>query len=292
MTSTPNKKQHPWQKARNTGSPDKFCAETPCLMGIVNVTPDSFSDGGSFLDSSKAINHGKRLIDEGAMILDIGGESTRPGAAPVSQEEELNRVLPVIEGLSDICAQKGALLSIDTRHTGVMSEAIKAGANFVNDVNALRDEGAIDVVAGHDIPVCLMHMQGTPETMQESPTYDNIIDEVFAYLSNRITECVKRGLRKENIVADIGIGFGKTLDHNIELLKNIAVFHQLDVTLLVGTSRKSFISKIDTYAMQPEDRLGGSLVTVLDAAHKGVQIVRVHDVAQTRQALLMAKALR
>ncbi len=261
-------------------------------MGIINITPDSFSDGGKFFEANKAIDHGKTLIENGADILDIGGESTRPGASPVSLQEETDRVLPVIEGLRDICAEKDVLLSVDTRHTEVMREAIKSGATFINDVNALKDKGAIDLIATKGIPVCLMHMQGSPETMQKNPKYDNIIDEVFAFLSSRIKDCVAGGIKKENIVADIGIGFGKTLEHNIELLQNIAVFHQLGVPLLLGTSRKSFISKLDKFVTAPEDRLGGSIATVLDAASKGVQIFRVHDVTETRQALLIAKALR
>ena len=250
------------------------------IMGIVNVTPDSFSDGGQYLNVERAVAHALRLDAEGADILDIGGESTRPGATPISHQEELDRVIPVIEALTQ---KTNKTISIDTRHTSVMTEAVKAGARFINDVNALCDNGALALAAKYNVPVCLMHMQKQPENMQDEPSYSDIVTEVFAFLEQRISACVEAGIDKKKIVVDVGIGFGKTLDHNLALLKNIERFHALNVPILLGTSRKRFIGEISGQENASE-RLGGSISSALYGRQHGVKMFRVHDVAQTQQA--------
>ena len=253
----------------------------PLVMGIVNVTPDSFSDGGNYADPQRAIEHGRKLIGEGANILDIGGESTRPGAAPVSLTEELDRVLLVIEGLRGT----GIPISIDTRHAEVMKAALAAGANIINDVTALEGEAAsMDVAAGTDAPVILMHMQGEPGTMQEDPRYDDVVLDIFDYLNGRIEACEAAGIPRSRLVIDPGIGFGKTPAQNLDLLESLAVFHATGAPVLLGASRKRFISTIDRRA-GVTDRLGGSLAAALAGAASGAQIVRVHDVKETVQAL-------
>lgn len=259
----------------------------PIIMGVVNVTPDSFSDGGEFLDPQKAIDHGHKLIEEGADILDLGGESTRPGAEPVGHQEEMDRVLPVIEGLKD----EKALISIDTRHTDVMREALKAGAGMINDVNALRDEGAVELAAKAGVPVCLMHMQGNPETMQKNPQYQDVIEDVYKFLKDRVQACLDAGMDQKNIIIDPGIGFGKTLDQNLILLKNIKKFSSIHSPILLGTSRKSFIQKIDCTA-EVQDRLPGSLASLLWGYQNGAQLFRVHDVKETAQALKVFAAIQ
>lgn len=252
----------------------------PLIMGVVNATPDSFSDGGQFDTAEKAIAHGLTLIEEGADILDIGGESTRPNAETVTIDEELRRVIPVIEGLKN----KGALLSIDTRNAVTMREALKAGAGLVNDVTALTwDRDALSVVANNNCRVCLMHMQGSPQTMQRNPTYDDVVKDVYDYLEDRIRVCVQAGIAKERLMVDVGIGFGKTLEHNIALFQNLSRFHDLGVDVLLGASRKSFIEKICERPVSPKDRLAGSLAGVSAAYDAKVQVVRVHDVAETQQ---------
>jgi len=256
----------------------------PLLMGIVNVTPDSFSDGGKYFDHEKAIAHGLKLIEEGADILDIGGESTRPGADGVSIEEEIRRVVPVVEALS----KTGKLISIDTRHAPTMQAAVEAGAGFLNDIFALQSKGSIEVAVKSGAFVCLMHMQGEPGTMQDNPVYTDVVSEVFAFLKTRIGACEKAGISKEKIYADVGIGFGKTLEHNLALLRNLDKFNGLGVKLLLGASRKAFIEKITGVA---GDRLGGSVASAIWGASKGVHIMRVHDVAETRQALDVWSAL-
>lgn len=262
-------------------SPDK-----PIIMGVVNVTPDSFSDGGQFLDPQKAIDHGHDLIEQGAHILDIGGESTRPGAESVSLQEEQDRILPVIEALSNV-----AFISVDTRHSDTMRCAIKAGAKMVNDVNALRDDGAVTICAEAGVFVCLMHMMETPKTMQVAPHYDDVVLEVSQFLIRRAKHCITGGVAGEKICIDPGIGFGKTLDHNLSLLKNIKTIQDSGFSVLLGTSRKSFIEK----AMQrynhkscPADqRLAGSLASVLWGLSQGVTFFRVHDVKETQQAITL-----
>lgn len=256
-------------------------------MGIVNVTPDSFSDGGAFLDSAAAIEQGKKQAAQGASMLDIGGESTRPGAAPVSPGEEQKRILPVIEALKDF----GVLLSVDTRHASTMEAAIAAGAGMVNDITALTgDPDSLRVVADSGAYVCLMHMQGTPQSMQRNPQYGDVVEEVFMFLKKRVETCVNAGIDPSRIVVDPGIGFGKTVEHNLSLLKNLARFHDLGMPLLLGASRKSFIAWLSRNEA-PEDRLAGSLAVAIEAARQGAHILRVHDVAATRQALDVWHAL-
>ncbi len=264
----------------------------PVLMGVLNVTPDSFSDGGDFEDPQAAIDHGLSLIEEGAQILDIGGESTRPGSVPVNEQVEINRIMPVIEGLRSSAVKSRCLISVDTRRAKVMTESLNAGANFINDISALSDDSeSMSVILRHHVPVCLMHKQGQPESMQEKPFYNNVLEEVVEYLDNRINALVDAGLPKSFIIADPGIGFGKTVDHNVDLLRGLEVFQKLSVPLLVGTSRKSFITNLDRQA-SVRDRLGGSLASVLHALDCGAKILRVHDIAATRQAIAVWQALR
>lgn len=261
----------------------------PVLMGVVNVTPDSFSDGGAYLDASAAIEHGLKLWDEGADILDVGGESTRPGAVAVSVEEELARILPVIEGIK--AKQPQAVISVDTRHAATMRSAIAVGADIINDVSALtHDKGAIEIVKETQIPVMLMHMQGTPENMQDRPHYDDVVSDVYAYLESRVQVCEAVGLKRHQIICDPGIGFGKTLEDNLKILKNLDKFHDLSCAILLGASRKSFIEKIvpNTPA---DERLAGSIAAAIKGFEQGVQYFRVHDVKETRQAFEVWEAI-
>lgn len=255
--------------------------DRPRLMGVVNVTPDSFSDGGRYLATDAAVAHGLRLEAEGADILDIGGESTRPDAEPLGIEDECQRVLPVIEGL----ARRALVpLSIDTRNAEVMRRAAQSGARIINDVSALaHDPQSLEVAAASGLPVVLMHAQGDPRTMQRNPVYDDVVLDVYDALEVRIEACEKAGIPRERLIVDPGIGFGKTLAHNLALLGALSIFHGLGCTVLLGASRKSFIGKL-TGALA-DDRLPGSLAAALLGAVQGVQIVRVHDVAATRQAL-------
>lgn len=262
--------------------------DRPRLMGIVNVTPDSFSDGGQFQAAGAAIAHGLRLAEEGADILDIGGESTRPGAETVSVQEELDRVIPVIEGLA---GRTDVPLSIDTRKPEVMQAAIRAGAAMINDVSALTFwDGSLETAASLQVPVILMHAQGTPQTMQAAPHYDDVVGEVMAFLKARLEACIAAGMAKSGLVIDPGIGFGKTLDHNLTLLAHLGRFHELGVPILVGASRKSFIHAL-AGVPAAEARLPGSLAAGLAAVAAGVQLLRVHDVAATRQALTVWQAI-
>lgn len=264
-----------------------FGGPAPVLMGIVNVTPDSFSDGGQFFDPQKAIAHGKKLVAEGATILDIGGESTRPGASPVSSAEEIARVVPVIEGLKGC----GAMISIDTRHAATMRAAIAAGAGMVNDVTALtHDPESLSVVVESGVYVCLMHMKGEPQTMQDVPIYGDVVAEVSAYLRDRVAACAAAGVNRKQMVVDPGIGFGKTLDHNINLLKNLDKIADPGIPVLLGASRKRFIESLCP-GTGAQDRLPGSLATVLAGWQQGVRAFRVHDVAETAQALAVFRAL-
>ena len=251
------------------------------LMGIVNVTPDSFSDGGLWFQPDAAIQRGEALVEAGAQVLDVGGESTRPGAAPVPAEEELRRVIPVVRGL----ARFGAAVSVDTRNAAVMEAALAEGAKIINDVSALtHDSRSLEVAAKSGAPVILMHMQGTPETMQKNPRYENAALDVFDYLESRIGTCEKAGIGRGRIVVDPGIGFGKTREHNAEILKNIGLYQGLGCAVMIGVSRKSFIAGT-AGGETPEQRLPGSLAAGLAAVARGVQMLRVHDVAETRQAL-------
>jgi dihydropteroate synthase len=251
------------------------------IMGVINVTPDSFSDGGEVFARDDAIARGKAMVTAGVDILDIGGESTRPGSQEVSVDEELRRVLPVIEGLVD----SGVPLSIDTRHAEIMDQAIAAGAHIINDITALTgDLDALQVAARRGCPVVLMHMQGEPGTMQKQPTYADAPKEIYDYLQGRIEACQKAGIEKSRIAVDPGIGFGKTVTHNLEILNRISELHELGCAVVLGVSRKRFIGAI-TGAEHPQERVPGSLAAMVHARINGVQIFRVHDVAETRQAL-------
>jgi dihydropteroate synthase len=253
-------------------------------MGVVNVTPDSFSDGGRFLDPAAAIDHARQLAKDGADIIDIGGESTRPGAAAVPEEEELRRILPVLEKISDLC------VSVDTRRPGVMREVLKAGASMINDVDALSAQGARETVAAADCAVCLMHKKGEPATMQRDPHYDDLLGEVKLFLKQRIEEAKAAGIAAERIVVDPGFGFGKTAQHNLELLRRFREFEDLGVPLLAGLSRKSTLGKITGRAL--DERLAGSLAMALLALQGGATILRVHDVKETRDVIAVWEAYK
>jgi dihydropteroate synthase len=260
---------------------------TPLIMGVVNVTPDSFSDGGQFLDPDAAIEHGLRLADEGADILDIGGESTRPGAEPVSEDEELRRVLPVIEGL----ARDGdARISVDTMKLPVARAALGAGATLVNDVSAFRFQPEMaELVAEADAGCCLMHMLGKPRTMQEDPRYDDVVSEVKAFLEERLAFAVSAGIDEERVWLDPGIGFGKTVEHNLELLRRLDEIVAIGRPVVVGTSRKSFLGKL-AGGRDEGERLPGTIATNVLALERGASVFRVHDVAQNADALAVAAA--
>jgi dihydropteroate synthase len=258
----------------------------PLVMGVVNVTPDSFSDGGLHIDLERAVAHARQLVAEGADILDIGGESTRPGAAPVSLEVERRRVLPVLEAL----AGGGVPVSVDTRKPALMREAIAAGAAMVNDVTALSASGALEAVAQAPVAVCLMHMQGDPGTMQANPSYRNVVGEVRDYLAGRIAAAEAAGIGRDRIVADPGFGFGKTLEHNLALLRSLGEFRSLGVALLAGLSRKAMLGKLT--GREPHDRVHASVAAALLAVQNGAHIVRVHDVAATRDALAVWNAVK
>jgi len=262
-----------------------FTMSRPLVMGIVNVTPDSFSDGGRHLQRDAALAYAHQLIAEGADILDIGGESTRPGAQPVSIQEELDRVLPIIEGL------RGAPLpiSIDTFKPVVMQAAIAAGAQMVNDIDALQDVAAMQAVAASNVAVCLMHKRGNPQTMQEQPLYQNVVDEVGAFLCVRIAAAEAAGIQRERIVIDPGFGFGKTLAHNLALLRELKKLTELGVPVLAGLSRKSMLGAIT--GQDVEHRVHASVAAALLAAQRGAKIVRVHDVRATADALKIWNAV-
>jgi len=256
-------------------------------MGILNVTPDSFSDGGKFNVTERAIARGMEMIAQGAEIIDIGGESTRPGSDPVDVSVEINRILPVVKGL----AGKGALISVDTRNSATMHEALLNGAEMINDISALTyDPKAIDIIRKFKPHVCLMHMQGDPKSMQLNPRYQDVLMDVSGFLKQRIDACLAVGLDRSMILVDPGIGFGKTLEHNLNLMKNIDKLHDLGVRVMIGASRKSFIEKLCPGA-GVNDRLPGSLAAVLWARSRGVSVFRVHDVAETVQALAVWGAM-
>ena len=258
----------------------------PRVMGIVNVTPDSFSDGGRYVSTQKAVSHALQLVEEGADILDIGGESTRPGAAPVPLQEELDSVMPVLESL---VKQVNIPISIDTYKPQVMRAAIAAGASMVNDVRALQEEGALAAVANSDVAVCLMHMQGTPQTMQEHPHYDDVVHEVTSFLTARLQACLDAGIRVSRIVLDPGFGFGKTREHNILLARELGVFCALGQPVLVGLSRKSVLGQVT--GNDVDARLHASVAAAVISAMKGAKILRVHDVAATKEALKIVSAI-
>lgn len=256
----------------------------PKLMGVVNVTPDSFSDGGLFLEPEAAIAHGEQLVRDGAEMLDVGGESTRPGAEPVSPEEELARTQPVVADLEGL----GCVVSIDTSKLAVAEAALAAGAEIVNDVTALRgDPEMAALCAERGATVVLMHMPGSPRTMQDDPRYDDVVDAVKGFLAERIEAAVAAGIEEERIWLDPGIGFGKTLEHNLELLRRLGELRELGRPLVVGTSRKSFIGRIDGSGV--DDRLGGTIASSVLAVAEGAEVLRVHDVREVSQALRIAE---
>ena len=265
---------------------EKIRAGHWAVMGILNVTPDSFSDGGRFNRADSALNHALQMEKDGASVIDIGGESTRPGAVPVPLDEELDRVIPVIE---KIRANSDVAISIDTSKPELMRTAIEAGASMVNDVNALQAEGAIEVCNALDVPVCLMHKQGTPQTMQDRPQYDDVVDEVKQYLQLRAQRCIEAGISKENIVIDPGFGFGKTLENNLSLLKEVQQFCALEYPVLVGVSRKSMFGML--LGREVDQRLIGSVSAAVLAYQKGARFFRVHDVAETCDALKLCEAV-
>ncbi|MBC6443958.1 MAG: dihydropteroate synthase [Alphaproteobacteria bacterium GM202ARS2] len=260
----------------------------PFIMGIVNVTPDSFSDGGLYMDAERAVAHALQLQREGAHIIDIGGESTRPGAQNVPSDDEQQRVLPVIQG----CSKQGAVISIDSRHAATQKAALAAGATMMNDVSALSyDKQALEVARQHEhAHIVLMHMQGTPQTMQDNPYYDCVVLDVYDYLKQRIEACVRAGIDKKRLWIDVGIGFGKTLAHNQALLRHVALFHTLGVPMILGASRKRLISGLDQDC-PPEKRDAGSIAACLHAVNHACQMVRVHDVDKTRQALAVWRGM-
>jgi len=253
----------------------------PKLMGILNITPDSFSDGGNHVKLDVALNQAKFMEENGVDIIDIGGESTRPGALTVPISEEIKRIEPVITGIS---ARSKIPISVDTRKSKVASAARKAGASMVNDVSGFTfDPNLLAYCSKYKLPVCVMHMKGSPENMQNNPKYENILIEVFDFLENQIGTLVQAGISRDQIIADVGIGFGKNIGHNLALIKNISLFHGLGVPLLFGVSRKSIISNV-ARVEKPSDRVHGSISLAISALGQGVQVFRVHDVAETRQA--------
>ena len=254
---------------------------TPRIMGVLNVTPDSFSDGGRFQRLDEALLQADRMIAAGASIIDVGGESTRPGAASVSLDDELARVIPVIEALSHQFPE--TLISVDTCKFEVMQAAIEAGAGMVNDVTALHSVSAMDYLAQQSVYICLMHMQGEPRTMQQNPSYDEVVSEVYAFLQRRLDACESKGIDRQRLIIDPGFGFGKTLQHNLKLLARLADFKALGVLIVVGLSRKSMIGQIVDKPV--EQRMVGSVAAALIAVQQGANIVRVHDVEATQDAL-------
>jgi len=260
--------------------------KAPIIMGVLNITPDSFSDGGRFTVIETAIQQALKMVDLGASIIDVGGESTRPNATPVSNEEEINRVVPVIEGIR---SSSKVAISIDTSKPDVMKAAVEAGANMINDVYALQRPGALEAAASLGVAVCLMHMQANPETMQDNPSYSNVIDEVNHFFTQRIAACEKVGIRRDKIIIDPGFGFGKTLQHNLSLLAKLDQFERHGCPILAGISRKSMLGEI--LNKKVEERLFGSVSAALLAVIKGASIVRVHDVAETADVLKIYNAV-
>jgi dihydropteroate synthase len=269
----------------------RIAGSVPKLMGIVNVTPDSFSDGGLFLEAERAIEHARRLVDQGADLLDVGGESTRPGAGAVTAGEELDRVRPVLEGLRAGDARvAGVAISIDTSKVAVAEVALDTGAEIVNDVTALRSEPELAALcAERGCGLVLMHMQGTPRTMQGAPTYDDVVDDVKGFLAERIEFATSEGVAEERIWIDPGIGFGKTVEHNLELLRRLRELAELGRPIVVGASRKSFLGRLT--GREVDERLGGTIASNVLALLGGAEVFRVHDVAELRQALDVAAAI-
>jgi dihydropteroate synthase len=248
----------------------------PQIMGILNITPDSFSDGGQYAQIDNAFKHAREMVEQGATIIDIGGESTRPGADDVLLNEELNRVVPIIERIKN---ELDCWISIDTSKAIVMTEAVKAGADIINDVRALREEGALNAAVEANVPVCLMHMQGQPRSMQSAPDYNDVVAEVRHFLIERTEQCIKAGIKAENVIIDLGFGFGKSLQHNFDLLNATQQFISLGFPVLTGVSRKSMFGQLLNRDIN--DRLAGSLAGAMIAMQQGSKIIRVHDVAET-----------
>ena len=257
------------------------------IMGILNVTPNSFSDGGLFLDKDKAVEHGLQLIEDGADILDVGGESTRPGSDAISVEEEIRRIIPVI---SEIRKKSAALISVDTTKTEVGQKALDAGADILNDISSFRfDPEMMTLAAEKKVPVILMHMKGMPKTMQVNPTYDDLLNEVKSFLEERVESALSFGIQREKIIADPGIGFGKGLHHNLCLIKNLHFLEELNLPILLGVSRKAFIGQI--LKLPPEERIEGTIASALLSILNGAHILRVHDVAAVKRAVAVAEAI-
>jgi dihydropteroate synthase len=259
----------------------------PQVMGVLNVTPDSFSDGGRFVTPEASLAQARRMVAEGAAIIDVGGESTRPGAAPVSAEEELRRVIPVIAAIAD---ELPVVISIDTRKPAVMRAAVAAGAGMINDVRALREEGAVALAAQLEVPVCLMHMQGEPRTMQAAPHYSDVVREIGDFLRQRVEACERGGIARRRLLIDPGFGFGKGLEHNLQLLNHLQEFSALALPMVVGVSRKSLIGAVVDVGVA--ERLYGSIALAAIAVWQGAAIIRAHDVGATVQAIEMVAAVR
>jgi dihydropteroate synthase len=259
----------------------------PLVMGVLNVTPDSFSDGGSFLATDAAVAQGLRMLEEGAAIIDVGGESTRPGSAPIDAQQELARILPVIEQLR---ARSDALISVDTSKAEVMRAARRAGAGLINDIRALRAPGALEAAAASGCAICLMHMQGEPRTMQQAPHYQDVVGEVRGFLSERVAACRAAGIAAGRLLIDPGFGFGKTVTHNLTLLRHLRELAAVGVPVLVGLSRKSMLGTLTQRS--PGERLAGSIALAVIAQLNGARIIRAHDVAPTVDALKVSAALQ
>ena len=263
----------------------RLALSSPIVMGILNVTPDSFSDGGQYSSYELACQHADDMVAQGAGMIDIGGESTRPGAAEVSLADELARVIPLVKY---VAAHHDVWISVDTSKPEVMRQAVAAGAHLINDVRALMEPGALEAAAELQVPICLMHMQGEPKIMQFAPTYHNVIEEVSAFLTERIEACLRAGIPRELLILDPGFGFGKSLEHNYELLAKLDCFAQFDLPILIGLSRKSMIGNL--LAKPTSERLAGSLAGAMIAAQKGAHIIRVHDVTETVDMLKVLQA--
>ncbi|MFB2679850.1 dihydropteroate synthase [Shewanella mangrovisoli] len=258
---------------------------SPVVMGILNVTPDSFSDGGKFSSFELACQHADEMVAQGALIIDIGGESTRPGAADVTVEDELARVIPLVEY---VAKHHDVWISVDTSKPEVMRQAVNAGAHLINDVRALLEPGALETAAQLNVPICLMHMQGAPRSMQTAPEYQDLVADVYEFLRERIQACLNAGIPRERLLIDPGFGFGKTLEHNYELLAKLERFEQFELPILIGLSRKSMIGNL--LARPTSERLAGSLAGAMIAAQKGAHIIRVHDVPETVDVLKVLQA--
>ena len=268
----------------------RLSLDRPLVMGVLNITPDSFADGGVFLDLNDATDRVRQMLGDGADIVDIGGESTRPGAAPTPEACELERVIPLLENVRLACDARGVPISVDTRKAVVMRAAIAAGASMINDINALRAPGAIEALSEGSAAVCLMHMQGEPATMQQSATYGDVVADVTAFLAERASACVAAGIDRHRIVLDPGFGFGKTVEHNLTLLRRLSEIAALGYPLLAGLSRKSTIGVLT--GRDVDDRMAGSVAAALAAVARGAAIVRVHDVRETADALKVWRAVQ